>query len=162
MRLNVDAGSGVLTRKPERQDLAMRLNADLGRPVFKRSADGFFGQFVNHTEKLRAFLQRLDGRRAAKRGAAGRKKKDLFGRVSWLGYCTECSLDAYTLEDALHRQKQIVAALAGIIDAITTIDWSAERKQKVLGELRRDQAHHNQCILNIEAVLLRNETVKWR
>ena len=113
-------------------------------------------------QKLEAFFKRLDGRRTKKRGAVGRQKKDLFGRASWLTYCTDRSLDAATLQDSLRWQKRIVAALAGIIDTVVANDWPTERKNKVLEELRRDQAYHNQCVLNIETTLLRNETVEWR
>lgn len=117
---------------------------------------------AKHKQRLKAFLKRLGGRSVSKGGAVARKKKDLFDGVSWLGYCTESSLDAATLQDALRWQKQIVAGIARIIDTVATNDWSEERKNRALQGLRRDQTHHSECILNIEAALQRNETVEWR
>jgi hypothetical protein len=112
--------------------------------------------------KMRTFFKSLEAKRASKRNAVGREKKDLVGRGSWLNYCCDRALDAHTLKDALRWQKRIVAALTGITEVIAVNEWPVERKRKVLCELRADRIRHKGNIANIETALRKNERVGWR
>ena len=116
------------------------------------------GSFAANKRKLKALLSHWDGKRL-KRKAARRQKRGLANRVWWLNHCTDCSLDAYTLKDALRWQKRIVATLESIIESIAEAEWPTERKSRTLVELRRDLARHSQFVLNIQTAMQKNESV---
>lgn len=84
------------------------------------------------------------------------------GDIAWLEYCCEEALDAYTLEDALMWQNEIVRELTRRVAFVSETDWPAEIKTRTMFDLMHRRAIHNACIHHAKAAIRRHENVGWK
>lgn len=119
------------------------------------STAGSFTPSFNAAAKLKHFLNRLGATSFAV------QKKSWVFRAVRLHQCSERALDAYTLEEAMTWERQIVCELTDIISAVSQEDWPLDRKCDAMFDLMHQRIRHNMCIQNIEFAIRRNENLDW-
>ena len=114
-------------------------------------------------ERLKAFLHMLASRQRLRPSAAANPKSDSALDLNQrLAPCCERTLDAYTVEDALNRHERAVEQLTMAIEHVAQSNLPADSKRDAMFELMHHRVMHAECIVTLNAVIVRGETFVWQ